>query len=124
MKNLVMWLFMLVMTVAVLTTNNLGMLSDGFVNLLLVVTWVRLVIILLGSLALLNDEQLNKFAKRMKEKGTKAWKSKVLIILWSCIGCAFIFWGYWITGIAWIIATLAGGTLLLVIHAQAQKEDF
>ncbi|MEZ8791406.1 hypothetical protein AB6D86_05930 [Vibrio splendidus] len=124
MKNLVMWLFMLVMTVAVLTTNNLGMLSDGFVNLLLVVTWVRLVIILLGSLALLNDEQLNKFAKRMKEKGTKAWKSKALIILWSCIGCAFIFLGYWITGIAWMIATLAGGTLLLVIHAQAQKEDF
>ncbi|MGF1710126.1 hypothetical protein L4C37_06005 [Vibrio kagoshimensis] len=124
MKNLVMWLFMLVMTVAALTTNNLGMLSDGVVNLLLVAAWAKLVLITLGSLALLNDEQLNKLAKRMKEKGTKVWQSKARITLWSCIGCTFIFWGYWITGIAWMIATLVGGVVMLVIHERAQREDF
>lgn len=122
MKNLVMWLFMMLMTTAILTTNNLGMLSDGFVNLLIVAAWARLGLIMIGSLALFNEEQLSKLAGRMKEKGVKAWHGKVRMTLWSCIGCTFIYWGYWITGTAWLIATLAGSVLLIAIHELAQKE--
>lgn len=123
MKNLTKWMLYLIAVMVALSTNSYGYLSDGAINIIVLFSWVQIVLICLGALSIFDDKRLAQLTMQLKENGIKEWHGKLRMSIFALIGCSFVYWGYWITGIGWIFATLAATVLLCVLHAFEKAID-
>ncbi|EIO3967721.1 hypothetical protein LQK33_000481 [Vibrio vulnificus] len=123
MKKLIKWMLYLIAIVVALTTNGYGYLSDGVINIIVLVSWVQITLISLGGLSIFDDKRLAQMASQLKEHGIKAWHSKLRVSIFASIGCSFVYWGYWVTGLGWIFAALVASVLLYVVHVFEKALD-
>ncbi|HBC3447593.1 TPA: hypothetical protein NKU90_000395 [Vibrio parahaemolyticus] len=122
MKNLVRWMITLALVITALVTQQLGYISDGVINLLLVAAWLHGALIICMGFALFDDEKLKELAERLKKAGRKPWQGKLQSWLVSLIGCTFIYFGYWITGGVWLIAAIISSVVMITLHQIASSE--
>ena len=113
MKNLIWMLIKTLVVVVSLTANYRGLLSDGVINLVLLWAWIEIALICFGSLAIFDEKELEKLAKKLGKKSQVKWRMRLSRMLMVSIGLSFIFWDYWVTGIAWLISVV----LLSVVGA-------
>ncbi|EJG1272416.1 hypothetical protein J8A87_06910 [Vibrio parahaemolyticus] len=122
MKNLVKWIVTLLLVIAALVSHQLGYVSEGVVNLMLVAAWLNAALLICMFFVLFDDKKLNDFADRIRTSGLKPWQSKLQSTLVTLIGCTFIYFGYWITGAVWLIAALIASVVTYALHKMASVE--
>ncbi|MBY7871723.1 hypothetical protein KW423_11555 [Vibrio fluvialis] len=117
MKSAFIWLVKTVLVVTVLVTNSKGLSSDGLVNLILFWAWIEIALGICSSLLMFSDKEMTKLANKMKERKTAKWVGKSIRLMMSLVAVMFIYFGYWFTGIAFILLVV-----LLTIVAALLKE--
>ncbi|MDW3165416.1 hypothetical protein [Vibrio sp. Y184] len=121
MKALVRLVFLLFLTIGAFVCHELGYLGDGVINLLLVAAWLHAGISLFSGLVLFDDKKLHEFAQTIRANNVKPWKSKATVSVTALIGCTFIYFGCWVTGIVWLLAAIVSSVLLFTLHEMARK---
>lgn len=123
MTNLVRWMVTFAIVIAVLVNHQLGYISDGVINLLLVATWIQGALLICMGAVLFDDKKLKDFAERIRREGRKPWHGKLQSWVVSLIGCTFIYFGHWVTGGIWLIAAVISSVVLLTLHQMASSEQ-
>lgn len=123
MKNLVRWMITFALVIAALVTHQLGYISDGVINLLLVASWIKAALLICMVFVLFDDKKLKDFAERIRKAGRKPWHGKLQSWVVSLIGCTFIYFGHWVTGGIWLIAAVISSVVLLTLHQMAGSEQ-
>lgn len=123
MKGLVRLAFILLLTITAFVCHQFGYLGEGVINLLLVAAWLHAGIGIFSGLVLFDDEKLLEFAGNFRAKGVKPWRIKAQASFISLIGCTFIYFGCWVTGIIWLIAAVVSSVLLYKIHQLARTPE-
>ncbi|MGR4016578.1 hypothetical protein [Vibrio harveyi] len=122
MKALVSLVLLLFLTIGAFVSNQLDYLDDGVIRLFVAAWFYAGTIIFSGLfLVLFDDQQLNKFAQTIRTKNVKHWKSKATVSVTALIGCTFIYFGCWVTGIVWLLAAIVSSVLLFTLHEMARK---
>ncbi|EJL6421931.1 hypothetical protein NMS20_001127 [Vibrio cholerae] len=123
MKNLMYWTCVLLLTVSVLVGNDLGKVNDGVVNLLLVANWINVVLMATTSVCILIPEKFQSFVERAKKQGMKRWMTKTRIVLLTLIACSYLYFGYWITGVASLLAIFLVSVMLLMLQEAVEGKE-
>ncbi|HFG1905162.1 TPA: hypothetical protein ACGF2L_000608 [Vibrio cholerae] len=123
MKNLMYWTCVLLLTVSVLVGNDLGKVNDGVVNLLLVATWINVVLMATTSVYILIPEKFQSLVERAKKQGMKRWMTKTRIVLLTLIACSYLYFGYWITGVASLLAIFLVSVMLLMLQEAVEGKE-
>ncbi|EJH64606.1 hypothetical protein DLR66_04790 [Vibrio paracholerae] len=123
MKNLMYWTCVLLLTVSVLVGNDLGKVNDGVVNLLLVATWFNVVLMATTSVCILIPEKFQSLVERAKKQGMKRWMTKTRIVLLTLIACSYLYFGYWITGVASLLAIFLVSVMLLMLQEAVEGKE-
>ncbi|EKF9304261.1 hypothetical protein [Vibrio cholerae] len=123
MKNLMYWTCVLLLTVSVLVGNDLGKVNDGVVNLLLVATWINVVLMATTSVCILIPEKFQSLVERAKKQGMKRWMTKTRIVLLTLIACSYLYFGYWITGVASLLAIFLVSVMLLMLQEAVEGKE-
>ncbi|EJL6329859.1 hypothetical protein NMR63_000375 [Vibrio cholerae] len=123
MKNLMYWTCVLLLTVSVLVGNDLGKVNDGVVNLLLVATWINFVLMATTSVCILIPEKFQSLVERAKKQGMKRWMTKTRIVLLTLIACSYLYFGYWITGVASLLAIFLVSVMLLMLQEAVEGKE-
>ncbi|HGF5126027.1 TPA: hypothetical protein ACF35B_002296 [Vibrio parahaemolyticus] len=122
MKALVSLGLLLFLTIGAFVSNQLDYLDDGVIRLFVAAAWFYAGTIMFSGLflVLFDNQQLNKFAQTIRTKNVKHWKSKATVYVIALIGCTFIYFGCWVTGIVWLLAAIVSSVLLFTLHEMAR----
>ncbi|EGR0364815.1 hypothetical protein FHO46_08600 [Vibrio cholerae] len=118
MTNLIGYMIKLLIALSVLTASARGLIPEGVVNLLMMWAWIEVVLLIVAGLGCLSDEILIKVVKDIQKNPKKIRLNRIRSLLISMIALTFVYWSYWITGIALMI-----GMFLMLVASERAKDQ-
>ncbi|EOW9343741.1 hypothetical protein ACOBWM_000509 [Vibrio cholerae] len=118
MTNLIGYMIKLLIALSVLTASASGLIPEGVVNLLMMWVWIEVVLLIVAGLGCLSDEILIKVVKDIQKNPKKIRLNRIRSLLISMIALTFVYWSYWITGIALMI-----GMFLMLVASERAKDQ-
>ncbi|MDE1328492.1 hypothetical protein [Vibrio aestuarianus] len=118
MTNLIGYMIKLLVAVSVLTASARGLIPEGVVNILMLWAWVEVVLLIIEGLGCFSDQVLKNVVNDIQKNPKKVRINRIRSLVISMIACTFVYWGYWITGIALMI-----GMFLMFVASERAKEQ-
>lgn len=118
MTNLIGYMLKLLIAVGVLTANSKELIPDGAVNILMLWAWVEVVLLIVAGLGCFSDEILKTVVKAIQNNPKTVRINRIRSLVISMIAFTFVYWSYWITGIALMI-----GMFLMFIASERAKDQ-
>ncbi|HIH0458007.1 TPA: hypothetical protein ACYHOL_001038 [Vibrio cholerae] len=118
MTNLIGYMIKLLIALSVLTASASGLIPEWVVNLLMMWVWIEVVLLIVAGLGCLSDAILIKVVKDIQKNPKKIRLNRIRSLLISMIALTFVYWSYWITGIALMI-----GMFLMLVASERAKDQ-
>ncbi|MDN4696303.1 hypothetical protein QYZ45_21005 [Vibrio parahaemolyticus] len=122
MKSVFFWLFKLLLVVGVLVANANEVTPNGAVNILILWAWIEAIFLFISALCHLNNDVFDKLVCRIEYSSHYKWIT-VFNRFWAgCIACSFVYFGYWLTGIALLIGFFSVHLVIELANDKAKEK--